>query len=113
MRTLNGKILINDKGELNEQVWLDNCIAVGELLAERTRRSTTDGLIDLAVVEADRKTENSSEKPNNSTRSKMEQVDKEYPRCVINGTPFDECGFCEHFNCDTCKCEAQTERSSE
>ena len=54
-----------------------------------------------------------SEKPNNSTRSKMEQVDKEYPRCVINGTPFDECGFCEHFNCDTCKCEAQTERSSE
>ena len=62
---------------------------------------------------ADRKTENSSEKPNNSTRSKMEQVDKEYPRCVINGTPFDECGFCEHFNCDTCKCEAQTERSSE
>lgn len=57
MRTLNGKILINDKGELNEQVWLENCIAVGELLAERTRRSTTDGLIDLAVVEADRKTE--------------------------------------------------------
>lgn len=34
MRTLNGKILINDKGELNEQLWLDNCIAVGELLAE-------------------------------------------------------------------------------
>ena len=60
--------------------------------------------------EADRKTENSSEKPNNSTRSKMEQVDKEYPRCVINGTPVDECGFCEHVNCDTCKCEAQTER---
>ena len=35
----------------------------------------------------------------------------EYPRCVINGTPFDECGFCEHFNCDTCQCEAQSERS--
>ena len=34
MRTLNGKTLINDKGELNEQTWLDNCIAVGELLAE-------------------------------------------------------------------------------
>lgn len=34
MRTLNGKILIDDKGELNEQTWLDNCIAVGELLAE-------------------------------------------------------------------------------
>ena len=67
----------------------------------------------LIIWLKDRKTENSSEKPNNSTRSKMEQVDKEYPRCVINGTPFDECGFCEHFNCDTCKCEAQTERSSE
>ena len=32
---------------------------------QRTRRSTTDGLIDLEVVEADRKTENCSEKPNN------------------------------------------------
>ena len=32
---------------------------------QRTRRSVTDGLIDLEVVEADRKTENSSEKPNN------------------------------------------------
>ena len=37
--------------------------------------------------------------------------DEEYPRCAINGTSFDECGFCEHFNCDTCKCESQTERS--
>ena len=36
---------------------------------QRTRRSTTDGLIDLAVVEADRKTE--------PTISKMEQVDKD------------------------------------
>ena len=35
---------------------------------QRTRRSGTDGLIDLEVVEADRKTENSSEKPNNSTQ---------------------------------------------
>ena len=33
---------------------------------QRTRRSGMDGLIDLEVVEADRKTENSSEKPNNS-----------------------------------------------
>ena len=32
---------------------------------QRTRRSTTDGLIDLRVVETDRKTENSSEIPNN------------------------------------------------
>ena len=30
----------------------------------------------------------------------------EMPRCSINGTPFDECGFCEYFNCDTCRCEA-------
>ncbi len=30
----------------------------------------------------------------------------EMPRCSINGTPFDECGFCEYFNCDTCQCEA-------
>lgn len=32
---------------------------------QRTRRSGMDGLIDLEVVEADRKTENNSEKPNN------------------------------------------------
>ena len=63
---------------------------------QRTRRSGMDGLIDLEVVEADRKTENSSEKPNNCedlqdwkdrmwaeaivtepTISKMEQVDKD------------------------------------
>lgn len=34
MRTLNGKILIDGNGNLNEQTWFDNCIAVGELLAE-------------------------------------------------------------------------------
>ena len=39
-----------------------------------------------------------------------DEPQSEYPRCAINGTPFDECGFCEHFNCDTCKCEPQTER---
>ena len=38
-----------------------------------------------------------------------DETQMEYPRCAINGTPFDECGFCEHFNCDTCQCEAQTE----
>ena len=32
---------------------------------QRTRRSGMDGLIDIEVVEADRKTENSSEKANN------------------------------------------------
>lgn len=42
MRTLNGKILIDDKGELNEQVWLDNCIAVGELLAKRSKTMNDD-----------------------------------------------------------------------
>lgn len=42
MRTLNGKILINDKGELNEQVWLENCIAVGELLAKRSKTMNDD-----------------------------------------------------------------------
>ena len=34
MRTLNGEALIDDKGNLNEQTWFDNCIAVGELLVE-------------------------------------------------------------------------------
>ena len=47
---------------------------------QRTRRSTTDGLIDLKVVETDRKTENSSVFPNNfakdiNVRSKDEQTD--------------------------------------
>ena len=55
---------------------------------------------------ADRKTENSSEKPNNSTISKMEQVDKdinvrskdEPQTCSVNGRPYD-CGNCEYFRC--------------
>lgn len=49
MRTLNGKILINDKGELNEQVWLENCIAVGELLAKRSK-TMNDDTIERFVV---------------------------------------------------------------
>ena len=36
---------------------------------QRTRRSGMDGLIDLEVVEADRKTENNSEIPNNCEES--------------------------------------------
>lgn len=35
------------------------------------------------------------------------------PKCTV---PFDEMGFCEHFNCDTCKCECdmvQTEPQTE
>jgi len=31
----------------------------------------------------------------------------ENQKCWINGTPFDECGWCEHFNCETCKCEVR------
>ena len=54
-----------------------------------------------------------------ATQAWYEAVNKdepqtEMPRCSVNGTPFDECGFCEYFNCDTCKCEAdvtQAERS--
>ena len=82
------------------------CRIIDDYLANRPReRDELIVAVRTVFKEADRKTE--------PTSSKMEQVDKEYPRCVINGTPFDECGFCEHFNCDTCKCEAQTERSSE
>ena len=65
---------------------------------------------------ADRKTENSSEKTNNSTISKMEQVDKdinvrskdEPQTCSVNGRPYD-CGNCEYFRCTAD--EPQTERS--
>ena len=53
---------------------------------QRTRRITTDGLIDLEVVETDRKTENSSEKPNNckdepqteeTEMERLERIDNE------------------------------------
>ena len=63
----------------------------------------------------DRKTENSSEIPNNSTISKMEQVDKdinvrskdEPQTCSVNGRPYD-CGNCEYHKCTAD--EPQTER---
>ena len=48
------------------------------------------------------------------TTDRKTEPQTEMPRCSVNGTPFDECGFCEYFNCDTCKCEAdvtQMERS--
>jgi hypothetical protein len=56
---------------------------------------------------ADHKIENSSEKPNNSTCSKMEQVDKdinarskdEPQTCSVNGRPYSDCSSCEHFRC--------------
>lgn len=35
------------------------------------------------------------------------------PRCSVNGTPYDECGFCEHFNCDTNQCEADTPQTED
>ena len=41
---------------------------------QRTRRSGTDGLIDLEVVEAARKTDNSSEKPNKSKFKKETEI---------------------------------------
>ena len=44
---------------------------------------------------------------------KDEPQQTDVPRCSINGTPFDECGFCEHFNCDTCQCEADTPQTEE
>ena len=68
-------------------------------------------LCDECMVELlmwlDRKTENRSEKPNNSTISKMEQVDKdinvrskdEPQTCSVSGRPYSECSDCEHFRC--------------
>lgn len=49
---------------------------------QRTRRSGMDGLIDLEVVKADRKTENSSEKPNNCEHITEDGVTcAKYPAC--------------------------------
>ncbi|MBR3321834.1 MAG: helix-turn-helix transcriptional regulator [Exiguobacterium sp.] len=42
-------------------------------------------------------------------RTEHEQRDIE-PKCNINGTPFSECGFCKHFDCDTSKCEARKDQ---
>ena len=98
----------------------------------------TDGRSVELIPKADRKTENSSEKPNNSTISKMEQVDE--PQKEIKGSKrllkgSDEpqkksCATCKHAlgnwdgesnNCGRCcgadrrfyepKDEPQTERS--
>ena len=57
MRTLNGKILINDKGELNEQVWLENCIAVGELLAKRSKTMNDDTIKRSDAIESEQRTD--------------------------------------------------------
>ena len=34
MRTLNGEVLIDEQGNLNEQTWLNSLLAVAELLGE-------------------------------------------------------------------------------
>ena len=77
---------------------------------QRTRRSVSDGLIDLAVEPIAEQTENSLEKPNNSTSSKMEQVD-EPQTCSVNGRPYSVCSSREHFRCTAD--EPQTEREGE
>ena len=71
----------------------------------------------------DRKTENSSEKPNNSTISKMEQVEDETQYDIGKGTiKCDNCSEYGSFKCTNCdgemyfkrlepKDEPQTERS--
>ena len=77
-----------------------------EATKKHKRISDEDAYVDAPCKVADRKTENSSEKPNNSTISKMEQVDKdinvrskdEPQTCSVNGRPYD-CGKCEYFRC--------------
>ena len=57
-----------------------------------------DGKDDYVKRRTDRKTENSSEIPNNSTISKMEQVDKDIN--VRSKEPQTDCSMCEKFwNC--------------
>ena len=74
---------------------------------QRTRRSGTDGLIDLKVVEADRKTENKSEIPTDSDEPQTELVN-DSPILVKDlvddeFNPYDEeCMRCKHLKL---KCE--------
>ena len=42
-RTLNGEILIDDNGNLNESLWLSNLIACAELLKHKDEEENTDG----------------------------------------------------------------------
>lgn len=42
-RTLNGEILIDDNGNLNESLWLSNLIACAELLKHKDEEKNTDG----------------------------------------------------------------------
>lgn len=41
-RTINGEVLIDDKGNFNEQVWLENAIAVYALLSGEEERGEED-----------------------------------------------------------------------
>lgn len=101
---------------------------------QRTRRSGMDGLIDLEVVEADRKTDSNSKIPNNceveceKCKHFREEADTYMKQCEFyfmecRFEPKDEpqtCEDCEHWN-DTedgcadrhgCKTEPQTVRSN-
>ena len=58
---------------------------------QRTRRITTDGLIDLEVVETDRKTENSSEKPNNCKTCRFDDRYGEESICSNCSRHYSDC----------------------
>ena len=82
---------------------------------------TNDAFYCACGVKADRKTENSSEKPNNCedcngckfvgtydtefpcancSRKTKDYYAKDEPQtCSVNGRPYSECGRCEHFKC--------------
>jgi len=42
-RTLNGDVLIDDAGNFNERVWLENAIAIAELLSGKDEEGEQDG----------------------------------------------------------------------
>ena len=41
-RTLNGEVLIDDNGNLNEGLWLSNLLACAELLKERAEEQESE-----------------------------------------------------------------------
>ena len=91
---------------------------------QRTRRSGTDGLIDLEVVEADRKIEptgynlspvedeQQAETKTETQNSNLTFEKADEPQtCSVNGRPYTDCCNCECFKCTAD--EIRTERSSE
>ena len=76
---------------------------------QRTRRSTTDGLIDLAVVEADRKTEPTTK---TETQNSNLAFEKRTMRDCYNCKRYETEGECIECHYEP-KDEPQTERSSE